>query len=226
MLNSFLSLVFPQFCAACTTLLQEKEHSVCTNCLLELPITNYHSIRNNPMYKIFDGRCSIVSAAAYFHFSKGGKVQELIHELKYRANEQVGFELGQLYGLDLAKTAVFNSVDMIIPVPLHIDKQMLRGYNQSVSFAKGLADSLRVPVNTTSFKRIHYTVSQTKKQRFDRWVNVEKVFEVVEPEKIQGKHVLLVDDVVTTGATLEACVNKLAAHDDISVSIATIAIAK
>jgi len=156
-------------------------------------------------------------------FNKGSKVQHLIHQLKYRGKKEIGVSLGRYYGRELKSSSLFSSVDMIIPVPLHLKKLRERGYNQSESFGEGLAYSMKVANESSILVRSRVSQTQTRRSRFERWKNVEEIFQVTTPEKIEGKHILLADDVVTTGSTLEACANKILEVPGTKVSVATIA---
>ena len=225
MLKDFVSLIFPTICASCGKSLYKNEQSICLYCCYNLPKTNYHLQTENPVTTLFWGRVAVYSAAAYFNFGKGGKVQHLIHELKYKGNQEVGITLGKMYGVDLAQSDLFNSVSVIIPVPLHAKKLKKRGYNQSECFAKGLAETMAVAVDLKTLIRAKASETQTKKSRFSRWKNVETIFQLKENKSLQGKHILLVDDVITTGSTLEACVQTLLQIPDVKISIATIAYA-
>ncbi|MBI3501298.1 MAG: ComF family protein [Bacteroidetes bacterium] len=223
MLNDFLSLIFPKVCAACGKSLFKTEESICTYCLYHLPKTNFHLYTDNPVVKLFWGRTTIYSASSLYSFSKGSKVQHLIHQLKYRGKKEIGNTLGKYYGKELKMAPMFSSANVVIPVPLHPKKFKKRGYNQSETFAQGIAESMSAESSGEILIRTYASETQTKKSRFARWKNVEEIFKVIFPEKIRGKHVLLVDDVVTTGATLEACANKILEVPDTKVSIATIA---
>ncbi len=225
MLNDFISLIFPQICVSCGKSLYKNEQSICTHCAYHLPKTNYHTDNANPVAKIFWGRTNIFSASAYYNFGKGGKVQHLVHQLKYRGQKDIGITIGKFYGHDLRKSEAFNTINTIIPVPLHPKKKKKRGYNQSEFFATGLSQSMNVATDFTTLYREFESETQTKKSRFNRWKNVETVFRLKNPEALQGQHILLVDDVITTGATLEACAQMLLQIPDVKVSIATIAFA-
>lgn len=225
MLNDFISLIYPQNCASCGNSLFKHEECLCTFCRYHLPKTNFHLQTGNPVEKLFWGRADIFSAAAYYAFGKGGKVQHLIHQLKYNGKKEIGFTVGKLYGYELKQSGKYESVDTIIPVPLHEKKKKKRGYNQSEYFAEGLSKSLNVAADTVSLLRVYESETQTKKSRFSRWQNVETIFQVVEPKKLENKHILLVDDVVTTGSTLEACALTLLQIPNVKVSVATIAFA-
>lgn len=225
MLNDFISLIFPQVCVSCGNSLYKNEQTICTYCVYHLPKTNFHLDNDNPIAKIFWGRINIHSAGAFYGFNKGGRVQRLIHQLKYKGRKEVGFTVGKLYGYELKKCDNFSTVDTIIPVPLHSKKLKKRGYNQSESFAEGLAASMEVNADFTTLFRAHESETQTKKSRFNRWQNVETVFQLKDWKTLEGKHILLVDDVVTTGATLEACAQTLLQIPGIKISVATIAYA-
>jgi ComF family protein len=203
----------------------KNENSICTFCSYHLPKTNFHEDNANPIAKIFWGRAPIYSASAYYNFGKGGKVQHLVHQLKYRGQKNIGVAIGKFYGYDLRKSEAFNTVDTIIPVPLHPQKLKKRGYNQSEFFAAGLAQTMNTETDFTSLFRAFESETQTKKSRFNRWKNVETIFRLKEDHNLKGKHLLLVDDVITTGATLEACAQTLLQIPDVKVSIATIAYA-
>lgn len=225
MLNDFISLIYPKNCASCGNSLFKHEECLCTFCRYHLPKTNFHLQNGNPVEKLFWGRADIVSAVAYYAFGKGGKVQHLIHQLKYNGKKEIGLTVGKLYGQELKQSGKYELIDTIIPVPLHEKKKKKRGYNQSEYFAEGLSKSLHVSTDTTTLIRANESETQTKKSRFSRWQNVESIFHVAEPEKLTNKHILLVDDVVTTGSTLEACALTLLKISDVKVSIATIAFA-
>ncbi len=225
MLNDFISLIFPQVCVSCGNSLYKNEHTLCTYCVYHLPKTNFHLQKDNPIAKIFWGRINIHAAAAFYGFNKGGRVQRLIHQLKYKGRKEVGFAVGKLYGYELKKSEQFKTVNAIVPVPLHPKKIKKRGYNQSESFAEGLAASMELEADLKTLFRAHESETQTKKSRFSRWQNVESIFQLNDLKNLEGKHVLLVDDVITTGATLEACAQTLQRIPGIRISVATIAYA-
>lgn len=225
MLKDFIALIFPHVCVSCGKSLYKNEHSICTYCAYYLPKTNFHLDNDNPIAKIFWGRVPIFSAAAFYGFNKGGKVQHLIHQLKYKGQKHIGTSVGKLYGYELKFCDDFNSVDAIIPVPLHPKRQKKRGYNQSDYFAEGLAESMNVKADLTTLYRAAESDTQTKKSRFKRWQNVESIFQLRNAGQLAGKHILLVDDVITTGATLEACAHTLLQVPGVKVSIVTMAYA-
>jgi ComF family protein len=223
--DDFISLIFPRICAACGNSLWKSEETLCLSCDFHLPRTNYHLMPGNPVEALFWGRVDLKSAAAFLYFHKGSKVQRLIHHLKYKDRRDIGIYMGRQYGLLLRNSPLFQTVETIIPVPLHIKKLRTRGYNQSEMFADGLAISMNVPVNNVTLYRRTATETQTKKSRFRRWQNVAEVFGVNNPDTLELKHVLLVDDVITTGATLESCILALSGIRGIHISIAAIAVA-
>ena len=225
LIDDFISLLFPRICAACGNSLWKQEETVCLSCEFHLPRTNFHLSLENLVSRLFWGRVNLESAAAYLYFNKGTKVQRLIHQLKYKGRRDIGIYFGRQYGQHLRYSPFFQTVQLIVPVPLHTKKLMQRGYNQSEQFAIGLGESMKVPVDPDAICRRKETETQTKKSRFRRWQNVADVFEVKDPGSLAMKHVLLVDDVITTGATLESCIRALSSIHGIRISVATIAVA-
>ncbi len=224
-LSDFVSLIFPQVCLACEEPVGRGEEHLCTSCRAQLPYTDYHLLApgENPLSRRFWGRVPVRHTLSYLRFLRRGRVQHLLHQLKYKEQRDVGLVLGRWYGHELARHNF--QFDLIVPVPLHPKKLAKRGYNQSDPFAEGLAESLHTPWQAAGLRRIEHTDSQTRKNRLERWQNVADVFEVTDPAAMQGKHVLVVDDVLTTGATLEACAAVLLAAGAAEVSFATIACA-
>jgi len=221
--NDLLWLIYPELCAGCGKALNRGEKCLCISCHLNLPKTNFHFEKENPLSKQFWGKMPIQNSASYLYFTKGEKVQNIIHNLKYRGRKEIGVSIGEMYGHELKKAVTFSYIDMIVPVPLHPKKLRKRGYNQSEYFAKGLSKAMNIPIDINSVKRIANTDSQTRKHRYERYVNMDKVFSVAKPGTIKGKHILLVDDVITTGSTLSACAETILQVQDTKVSIATIA---
>ncbi len=222
-IDSFINLFFPVNCLSCGESLLKQENCICTKCIYNLPKTNFHLDPDNLMSKIFWGRVRIEHATAFYFFFKGSLVQGLIHRLKYQGNKSACSEMGKLFGSYL-KNSVFGEIDVIVPVPLHPTKLRKRGYNQSEALAVGMAEALNKPVYRDVLKRKESSETQTRKSRIERWENVEHIFSIHDGQKLKGNHVLLVDDVVTTGATLEACANLLLSVGDVKISIATLAI--
>ena len=218
-------LLFPRLCVVCGDKLIEQENWICLHCLHHIPRTNFHLEPDNRVSQLFYGRVEIEHATSFFYFSKGSKYQSLLHNLKYKGMKELGEEIGKHFGIDLMQSPQFSSVDVICPVPLHPQKEKKRGYNQSWWIASGIAQQMQKELSDDNLKRITATETQTRKARFERWQNVEGIFELFHPEKFSGKHVLLVDDVVTTGSTLEACAQAILSKTKAKVSIATLATA-
>lgn len=202
----------------------EKNNFLCLECINDLPHTHFAQQVDNPIEKIFWGRIAIASAMSELYFSKGSIVQNLIHEFKYKGNSKVGYYLGNLIGKSLLASNRFNNIDALIPIPLFKKKEMKRGYNQSEILCEGIAAKVNLPVIKQNVVRTIPTQTQTKKSRTERWKNVDKTFQVLNPALLAGKHILLVDDVITTGATLEACASSII-QEGTQVSIATLAMA-
>jgi ComF family protein len=220
----FLDLIYPRLCVACENPLQTQETHLCINCLIHLPKTNSHNIQTELLERKFWGKITVTQTLAYLKFSKKGYVQNILHALKYKNKPELGEYLGKLYGNELKSVKIHEKIDFIIGIPLHVDKQKLRGYNQADAFAKGLSMSLGVPYYTDLLIRNTFTESQTKKRsRLGRFKNIEGVFEVSNPEKIKNKRVALVDDVLTTGSTLEVAGKVLLDNDCKELYIITIA---
>lgn len=216
-------LFFPHLCAACGTDILDREQLLCLRCLDELPYTGFHLYANNPVEKIFWGRVPIVAAASVYYFTKQSLLQELIHQLKYQRNKDIGFYLGTQMGRYLKSGTRFETVDALVPVPLFNKREHQRGYNQAAVLCTGIAEALHVPVWTDVIGRRMRTETQTHKHRDERWQNINDRFELKNSDRLIGKHVLLVDDVVTTGATLDACASTLLQATNASLSIATLA---
>ena len=225
MWRDFISLVYPECCLACQQSLERGEKLICTHCRYALPRTNSHRKEYVVLSKKFWGRTPIKHSFAFLKFTKEGKVQRLLHQLKYQGQHEIGDMLGNWYGAELNESGFNGHWNLILPVPLHESKLRRRGYNQSDGFAKGLSESLNVEWSAKILQRKTDTTTQTKKARWDRWQNVEEIFVVSEVEMISQKHILLVDDIITTGATLEACAIELYKKGCESVSVATIAVA-
>lgn len=219
------AVVYPEMCIACRKRLLHQEKTLCLLCRSSLPTTNFHNDPDNPVAKIFWGRVPLAFAAAFLYFSAKGKVQKMIHFLKYKRNSDIGILLGKLYGLELAKLSHFNTVDFIVPVPLHPKKLKKRGYNQSEIIARGLSAAMQIPVDTSSFARNVFTETQTKKSKYKRWENVDSIFGLADSTVFEDKHILLVDDVITTGATIEACAQEILKSKGARVSVVALATA-
>ena len=224
-LSDLLWILFPELCASCDKALNSGEVCLCTYCRFHLPKTNFHLQKENPIVKHFWGKVDVNAAAAYYYFSKGEKVQHLIHQLKYQGKKEVGNFVGEAYGTDLKRSALFATAEIVVPVPLHATKLRNRGFNQSDFFAQGLSVAMNIPWSPDALKRNLATETQTRKHRYERYENVDRVFEVNKPELMEGKHVLLVDDVVTTGSTFTSCAEAILELPGTTVSIAAMAYA-
>jgi len=223
--DDFFSLLFPRLCYACGNQLMRNESLICTECFVVIPRTNYHFVEDNPVAQLFWGRCLIEKAAAFSYYNKGSRIRKLIHNLKYNGIREIGYDLGRLYGLSLKTSGFINDIDIIIPVPLHPMKERIRGFNQSETISMGIADVTRLPVDIKSLARILVSATQTKRSRYERWTNVEGIFQVIDSKSIMGKHILLVDDVITTGSTIESCANELLRIEGVKVSVVALAFA-
>lgn len=223
--KDFLSLFLPDTCVACGNNLLHNEKYICTNCLIDLPKTNFSNDNENPVAKIFWGRAYIQFASSFLYFQKGSRVQKIMHSFKYKGQKEIGILLGQMFAEELKNIDIIKTIDYIVPVPLYWKKLKKRGYNQSEYFALGLSKILEIPVASNALIRIYDSDTQTRKSKYQRWENVSNIFVLENPAKFFSKHVLIVDDVITTGATLEACANEFLKYKENKVSIATIAMA-
>ena len=224
-LKDFISLIYPHFCSSCGKTLYRHENCICSFCKVSFPKTNFHKDTDNQITKIFWGRAEVYSAAAYCYFKKGDKIQRVMHELKYKGNFQAGVEMGRLYGLDLVQSALFSTANFLVPVPLHDSRKRKRGYNQAEVIADGLSESMKIPVDIITLIRGTANETQTRKSHYERWENVDSIFKITDLEKFKNKHVIVVDDVITTGSTIEACVQALLTVERIKVSVVTLACA-
>jgi ComF family protein len=222
--EDLLWLVYPRLCAACDTPLHTGEECICTFCRFHLPRTGFHRVKDNIVEKRFWGRVPFVAATSFFHFSKGEKVQRLIHRLKYNDVREIGISTGVWMGEELKEEPAFAGADLIVPVPLHARRLHERGYNQSALLAEGLSKSLGKPFSE-AMMRVRATSTQTRKHRYERFENVDRMFAVIDPLSLNNKHILLVDDVITTGSTLIACAECLLEIPGTKISIATMAYA-
>lgn len=220
--SNFFALFFPNTCRMCRTPLLKGETTLCTKCIASLPYTRYWEYEDNPVAQKFWGQINATAACSLLHFRKGAKVRKLIHQLKYTGKTEIGYKLGYLLGVHLKSNAVYADIDYVVPVPLHRRKQQKRGYNQSDFIAEGVADALGVKSAPSLVRRNTYTSTQTQKNRIERFQNVRSIFQVTHPTLIEGKHILVVDDVITTGATIESCAAELLNAAPCRVSIASI----
>ena len=224
-LDSILNLFYPRVCAACGEALLKDEETVCLKCRYTLPRTGYELNPDNPVAQSFYGRVPFHAVTSCFFFAKSGKVQHLIHQLKYKGNKEAGVFLGQQIGESIKEAPLFQGIDFLIPVPLHPKREKQRGYNQSLMIAQGIHEVTGIPIGDKCLVRVVYTATQTHKTAEERYKNVKDIFEIRFPEELEGKHVLLIDDVLTTGATLESCAHQLEIIPGIKISVATAACA-
>ncbi len=221
----FLELLFPRTCIVCNKKLFDSENYLCLKCLLQLPRLNLHGQEGNRMEQLFYGRVPIEKAAAYFEFRKGSNYQKVIHHLKYKGQKGIGEFMGERFGAELKTSDYLSNADIVCPVPLHPKREKQRGYNQSYHIAVGLARQLEKPLNTSNLKRKIFTNTQTRKSRIERWQNVDGIFDISSSSEFEGKHIILVDDVVTTGATIEACSQAILKKCNAKISVLSLAIA-
>ena len=224
-INDLMSLIYPRHCEACEANLLKHEEFICTLCLINLPKSNYHKNNTSELSYVFAGRIPLQNALCFYIFEKSGRVQQLLHAIKYQNQKELAEFIGKLYAKDLKETEVLKHVDVVLPIPLHTKKLKQRGYNQSEWFAKGIARELNLKLDTTLLKKVNSTSTQTNKKKFERWENVEGVFELQNAGSLTNKHVLIVDDVITTGATIEAAWQALKDVEGIKVSVLSIAFA-
>ena len=221
-LEAFMAILYPRLCPGCSNALLQHERIVCPLCKSELPLTRILDSPDNVVEKLFWGRVKLEHASSMYTFVKQGKIQHLIHAVKYKENQELGIELGRWMGHYYANTH-FAKVDILVPVPLHPKKEYQRGYNQSQLLVQGMCEVWGLPCMEKLIQRTSYTDSQTKKGRFQRWENVSNLFILNPQYSIEDKHVLLIDDVLTTGATLESCVQALLTGNNVRVSVLTLA---
>ena len=222
-IRNFTALLFPKHCEACGCALRGNEQVLCLSCIYHLPRTNYWKEAGNTIEQLFWGKVRIEHACALFFFDKGSRYRKLLHKLKYNGKREIGVELGRRLGMELKNAPLYQSIETVIPVPLHPKKQRKRGYNQSEQIACGIAEVTGWRIDSKSVTRNIFTATQTRKTRMERWENVAEVFTVTQAEALTGRHVLLVDDVITTGATIEACAQQLLHIDKCKVSVAALA---
>ena len=220
--RAFSNLFFPQLCVMCNNKLLAQEKIICLACHCKLPKTNNFNEPDNVLEKLMAGRIPFERIAAFCIFSKKGTIAPLIHHLKYRNRDDIGIFLGEMYGKELLGSEFLQPIDLLVPVPLHRKKKKQRGYNQAEIIAKGLSKATSIPISTDNLIRTIHNPTQTKFDKTRRWENVKDIFDVKNPEEFENKHILLVDDVITTGSTLEGCGVALQKCNDIKISILAI----
>ncbi len=220
-----MHLFYPHVCTGCGSDIIENENLLCLKCVSTLPHTNFAMHANNIVEKIFWGRLPLTAAMSEFYFAKGTVIQRLIHEFKYKGNKDIGTYLGAMMGSSLISNNRFNKIDALVPLPLYADKEHKRGFNQAKILCDGISEITNIPVITGNVVRKKFTETQTRKHREERWQNVEGSFKVDSIAQLKDKHILLVDDVITTGATLEACGKEILSIHNVQLSVATLAYA-
>lgn len=221
--KDLMNTIFPDTCLACHEELRHGEQELCTSCRLALPLTNHHKDKENEFWKKFSGTLPIEYALAYLKFQKKGVTQKIVHALKYYQNQEIGKMIGRWHGATLYEEGY--RFDLVLPVPLHKSRLLKRGYNQSDCIGEGLADTLQTQWSSSLLTRNRATETQTRKERHERWANVSSIFEVTNPQEIKGRNIAIVDDVVTTGSTLDSCVRTVLAYEPRTVSLLAIAVA-
>ena len=224
-LRDIASLFLPRTCLACGRVLLENEGCVCLACRYNMPLTDFAKRRDNRVKLLFENMMSVESAMAMYWFVEGTEWQRIIHNFKYHGRWFFAQKMGEWLGEELRDSGNFEGVDLVVPIPLHYRRRLMRGYNQSEQLALGLGRKMGVKCDFRSVCRRSYNESQTSKSRSERWKNVEEIFEVRDADKLRGRHILLVDDVLTTGATISSCAMAIhrACEGDVRISIATLA---
>lgn len=224
-LDSLMQLLFPQRCVVCNSLLTDNEKILCLSCNLNLPRTDLHLEKDNEVEKLLWGKMNIERATSYFYYTKGSGYRQLLHRLKYEGRKDIAQSMGFMMGEELANDGFFDNIDLIIPIPLHRRKKRSRGYNQSEEIGKGISRATGIPMKTSCIERQRNSTSQTSKSAYERWENVSGIFAAHHTEQLENRHILLLDDVMTTGATITACADALKSVPGIRISVLTLALA-
>lgn len=219
--SDFISTLYPDNCINCSDILVTNEQYLCTSCTIDLPLTNYHLDPNNALYQKFAHNPTVIDAYAYLYFRQNGVTQKILHELKYKSRAHIGEFFGALLGTEILRADL--NYDLIVPVPIHWRKKRKRGYNQSDHIARGISSVINVPVHEDVLTKVTNTQSQTNKSKLERWKNVEDSFRIVKPTVLYQKRILLVDDVITTGATLSALCDQMVKCDVDTITVAALA---
>lgn len=225
-LYSFISLLFPRCCVVCGRSLAKGEECICAMCNINLPRTNYHLQKDNQVEQLFWGKIPLERATSFFFYRKGSDFRQILHQLKYGGQKEIGAIMGRYMASELTVSGFFEGIDVIIPVPLHKRKQRIRGYNQSEWIARGISAVTGICIDTEVIVRQKHTETQTRKSAFERWENVDGIFALHHADSLKGKHVLVVDDVLTTGATTVACASRLVEIEGVRISVLTLAVAE
>lgn len=224
-IKSFIDLLFPRCCVVCGKTLTRSEEFLCTSCNMSLPRTNYHLLPDNPVERLFWNKVKLERASSYYYYYRGGEMRKIIHEMKYAKKKEIGAVMGRQMAAELKASGFFDGIDLLMPVVLHKKKQRDRGFNQSEWIAKGIAAITKLPIEMTAVKRVKHVETQTKKTPYQRFENVQHIFELEHPERLKGKHILVVDDVLTTGATATAFMESFANVENVKISLLTLAVA-
>ena len=224
-LFSLIRLFFPRRCAVCGGTLLEGEEGICLKCNMDMPRTNYHLRKENPVERMFWGKMPLERAISYFFYHKGSDFCHILHLLKYGGRKELGEVMGRFMAAELSASGFFRSVDVIVPVPLHPRKQKMRGYNQSECIARGISAITGIAVDAASVSRMKHTETQTRKSVYERWENVDGIFCLNRADSFAGRHVLIIDDVLTTGATTTACADAFKEVEGVRISVLTLAVA-
>ncbi|MFO7575164.1 MAG: ComF family protein [Bacteroidales bacterium] len=223
--DDLFSLLFPRLCHACGDHLVRNENVICTGCRVAIPKTGFEAVRDNFVEKLFWGRCRLEKATALAFYIKGGKMSRLVYRLKYDGYREIGAEMGRMLAVSLMSAGFLDDIDCLVPVPLHPARERKRGFNQSLIIAEGLSSLSGIEIVSGSLVRICGADTQTVRSRTERWRNVEGIFAVKNEDELLHRHVLLVDDVITTGSTIDACYAALSGIQGIRVSAASLAVA-
>ena len=225
LLTDFIALLYPEICIGCNETLMKHDKMICFKCKVNMPITHFEKHKNNPVERLFWFKTSIKEAMAGYFFTKKSRIQKMIHSFKYKGNEESAIFLGEQLGKMLKESGRFHAINQIIPVPLHPKKLQIRGYNQAEKIADGIANILNIEVNTKSLIRVEHNETQTNKGIFNRWRNVKTIFKIKDSDKLLDQHILIVDDVITSGSTIESCAKQILSIPGAEVSLASLAIA-
>ena len=223
--DDLISLLFPRLCHSCGDHLVRNENVICTRCRVSIPKTGFEVVRDNFVEKLFWGRCRLEKATALAFYVKGGKMSRLIYRLKYDGHREIGNEMGRLLAVSLISSGFLDDIDCLVPVPLHPKREKKRGFNQSLLIAEGIASLSGMEIVSDSLVRLCSADTQTIRSRTERWQNVEGIFGVENGESLSYRHILLIDDVITTGSTIDACYAALSGIPGIRVSAASLAVA-